>query len=361
MIPQPIDWFSKRRPSALVLAAVMSMVLSGSVLTPAVHAQSTPHWMSHGRYRTSIASRDSGAMMRLVRPLSETVEQSVVQVYSGGQVVSLGTVVSEDGYILTKRSELSGGDPVSVRLPSGEKVDARVAARKKSNDLALLKLHGGDEASWNIKPATFSTVEPPTGSFLISPGRDGFTIGIGVLGVPPRYVAHHGLLGVNFYDAQTGPAMVRRVHPESGADNAGLQDGDRILKINGLQLLGSESAVNTLKKMYPGDVVRLTIMRGENTLELDAQMSDKALLMESENDAKVNGPRNMRLSGFDSVIQHDTVLAPNQCGGPLLDSHGHVIGINIARAGRVVSYALPSALVTAEMVEMLEEARRPRE
>ncbi len=137
MIHQPIDWFSKRRPSALLSAAVVSLVLSGSLLAPAVSAQSTPHWMGHGRFQTSIASRDSGAMMRLVRPLSETVEQSVVQVYSGGQVVSLGTVVSEDGYILTKRSELSGGDPVSVRLPSGEKVDARVAARRKSNDLAL--------------------------------------------------------------------------------------------------------------------------------------------------------------------------------------------------------------------------------
>ncbi|QEG01162.1 serine endoprotease [Stieleria maiorica] len=361
MKQNPIDRFSKHCPPAFVLMALVSMVLSIGGVAPAVFAQSTPHWMGQGRYQTSIASRDSGAMMRLVRPLSEMVEHSVVQVYSGGQVVALGTVVSEDGYILTKRSELSGGEPVSVRLPNGQKVDARVAARRKSNDLALLKLHGGDEANWNIQPATFSTVDPPTGSFLVSPGRDGFTIGIGVLGVPARYIAHQGRLGVNFYDAPSGPAMVRRVHPESGADNAGLQDGDRILKINGLQLLGSQSAINTLGKMYPGDVVRLTIKRGDNTLELDALMCDQALLMESENDAKVNGPRNVRLSGFDSVIQHDTVLAPNQCGGPLLDSQGRVIGINIARAGRVVSYALPSSLVTAEMIGMLEEARRPSE
>lgn len=333
-----------------------AVLLAGLLASPAV-AQTTPHWMSNNRARTSIASRDSSAMMRLVQPLSEAVERSVVQVFSGRRVVSLGTVVSEDGYFLTKRSELNG-DPISVRLPNGEKVSARVASQTPSNDLALLKIEGGDESTWGITPAKFSTSEPPTGSFLISPGRDGFTIGLGVLGVSARHIDHQGRLGVNFYEASNGPAMVRRVFPSSGADQAGIQGGDRILKINGNQMLGSQSAINTLGSMYPGDVVRLTILRGENTIELDAQMSDERLLMESKNDAKVNGPRNLRLSGFDSVIQHDTVLAPNQCGGPLLDSNGNVIGINIARAGRVISYALPSSLVTAELISMLEEARR---
>ena len=179
-----------------------------------------------------------------------------------------------------------------------------------------------------------------------------------MLGVPAREIGHQGRLGVNFYEAPTGPAMVRRVFPLSGAYEAGIQDGDQILKINGNRMLGSQSAINTLGAMYPGDVVRLTILRGESTIELDAQMSDQRLLTETTNDARVNGPRNVRLSGFDSVIQHDTVLSPNQCGGPLLDINGNVIGINIARAGRVISYALPSSLVTAELISMLEEARR---
>jgi S1-C subfamily serine protease len=63
------------------------------------------------------------------------------------------------------------------------------------------------------------------------------------------------------------------------------------------------------------------------------------------------------LSGFDRVIQHDTVLDPDECGGPVLDIAGRVVGLNIARAGRVVSYALPASLVIPQMVSMLEEAR----
>ncbi|MEM0925840.1 MAG: serine protease, partial [Planctomycetota bacterium] len=104
-------------------------------------------------------------------------------------------------------------------------------------------------------------------------------------------------------------------------------------------------------------VVSLTVKRGEDTFETRARMSEQAVLMESENDAAVNGPRNVRLSGFDAVMQHDTVLLPNQCGGPVLDSSGNVVGLNIARAGRVISYALPSSLVNAEIISMLAEAR----
>jgi S1-C subfamily serine protease len=84
------------------------------------------------------------------------------------------------------------------------------------------------------------------------------------------------------------------------------------------------------------------------------------VLQESESDSRVNGPRNIRLSGFDRVIQHDTVLDPDECGGPVLDTAGRVIGMNIARAGRVVSYSLPSSLILPEMVSMLEEARGSR-
>jgi DNA repair exonuclease SbcCD ATPase subunit len=38
-------------------------------------------------------------------------------------------------------------------------------------------------------------------------------------------------------------------------------------------------------------------------------------------------------------------LAPEECGGPLVDLDGRVVGINISRAGRVNSYALPVSLV----------------
>ena len=52
-----------------------------------------------------------------------------------------------------------------------------------------------------------------------------------------------------------------------------------------------------------------------------------------------------RADGFDLAIQHDTVLQNWQCGGPLMNLDGKAVGLNIARAGRVASYALPGSVV----------------
>ena len=43
-------------------------------------------------------------------------------------------------------------------------------------------------------------------------------------------------------------------------------------------------------------------------MDVDASIRDLKVMQESESDARVNGPRNVRLSGFDQVMQHDTVL-----------------------------------------------------
>jgi len=196
------------------------------------------------------------------------------------------------------------------------------------------------------------------GSFLVSAGRGEAPIGIGVMGVLPRRVEHVGRLGVVLGNDNRGQARVDGVWPDSGADDAGVLPGDRILAVNGRDEAGQQRVIRALNGLYPGETVRLTIQRDDGKLEVNAQIRDFTLMQESENDARVKGVRSMRLSGFDRVLQHDTVLEPDQCGGPVLDTHGRVIGLNIARAGRIVSYALPGSLVMPELVDMLKEARR---
>ena len=61
--------------------------------------------------------------------------------------------------------------------------------------------------------------------------------------------------------------------------------------------------------------------------------------------SRVRGDVSQRAEGFEQAIEHDTVLQPWLCGGPLVDLDGKAIGINIARASRVSTYALPSRLV----------------
>ncbi len=313
----------------------------------------SPEWL---RRRLGLAPsnnrRDNGDMTTLVRPVAEKSKPSVTQIISGGRPVALGTVVGADGYVLTKRSELTG-DPVRVRFADGRLLPARVAAVRRSSDLALLKV----ETLAALVPINFVVDAPPVGSFLITPGRTGRPIGIGVIGVRARRVAHRGRLGVMLNSNPNGVATVQNVWPDSGAQRAGVKQNDLIVAINGRQQGSRAGVIEALRQLFPGESVRLTIVRAGDTLELSAMIRDMDVVLESENDTKVNGPRSARLSGFSRVIQHDTVLEPDDCGGPILDTSGRALGINIARAGRVVSYALPSSLVIADVESMLVEAR----
>ena len=56
---------------------------------------------------------------------------------------------------------------------------------------------------------------------------------------------------------------------------------------------------------------------------------------------RLEGDRSDLRGGFPSAMQHDVVLSPSECGGPLFDLEGRAVGLNIARAGRVASYAVP--------------------
>jgi serine protease Do len=71
---------------------------------------------------------------------------------------------------------------------------------------------------------------------------------------------------------------------------------------------------------------------------------------------RLGGQLSQRRAGFPSVLQHDTVLRPNECGGPLVDLDGRAVAVNIARAGRVASYAVPAS-VAISIVEELKTGK----
>ena len=60
-----------------------------------------------------------------------------------------------------------------------------------------------------------------------------------------------------------------------------------------------------------------------------------------------------RAVDFPAVLQHDSVLDADEMGGPLVDLQGDVVGINIARAGRVETYALPAQVILGVLPELM--------
>jgi serine protease Do len=94
--------------------------------------------------------------------------------------------------------------------------------------------------------------------------------------------------------------------------------------------------------------VELRLRRDNSEMAMKATLTDRNAGPQSERAEFQNalgGKLSDRRSGFPLALQHDTVLRPNLCGGPVVDLDGKTIGINIARAGRVASYALPGNVI----------------
>ena len=60
-------------------------------------------------------------------------------------------------------------------------------------------------------------------------------------------------------------------------------------------------------------------------------------------------------------MQHDSVLRPRDCGGPIVDLDGKALGINVARAGRTESYAVPSEAILPLLADLRSGKLAPKE
>ena len=68
-----------------------------------------------------------------------------------------------------------------------------------------------------------------------------------------------------------------------------------------------------------------------------------------------------RADAFPAVVQHDTALKPVECGGPLVDLNGKVVGLNIAHAGRTECYCLPADVLLPLMYDLMSGRLGPAE
>jgi serine protease Do len=289
--------------------------------------------------------RDSQAVRAAFRDLAAPISESVVEVLSGGKMVALGTIVGADGWILTKASELSG--KLSCRFKDASELPASIIGVHADHDLALLKVEAA-----NLPAVTWkSDADYRLGQWVFTPGVGEEPIAIGVVSVAPRNVPRdRGILGINLEESPDGP-RVTQVLPRSAASKAGIQVDDIITHVNGERVTTRATLVDTIRRMWVGDDVTLRIRRGEKEQELTATLgSANSERLEFQN--HLGGPLSNRSSGFPAALQHDSPLRPDQCGSPLVDLSGHVVGINIARAGRVHSYAIPASIAQQVLPEL---------
>ncbi len=287
-----------------------------------------------------VTERDAYVVKNAFRDIVSTPAQSTVRILCDGRRAALGTIVGADGLILTKASELSG--TIGCQLFDGRRLEAKIVGVSEDDDLALLKVKADQlpVIRWS------EAAPPPVGSWLATPGLETVPLSIGVVSVAPRVVEPRmPALGVIIEEGDKGP-VVREILPRSGAAQAGLKPNDVITQLDDKKVTTRNSLVQSIRGHRPGETVRLNLLRDGKPLNVDVELLDVTELANGETfQEDIGGRLSKRRTGFPLALQHDTVLQPNQCGGPVVDLEGNVVGINIARASRVASYALPVAVV----------------
>src|SRR5262249_2810857 len=99
---------------------------------------------------------------------------STVKILCKGKEAALGTVVGEDGWIVTKNSELNGGK-VTVKTRDGKVYDATVVGVEDKFDLAMLKINAK-----GLKPIEWAASKSAEqGDWLAAPGLGDDPVGLG--------------------------------------------------------------------------------------------------------------------------------------------------------------------------------------
>jgi len=297
------------------------------------------------RQDRGVLRRGSPRVLSAFRDAVSRPGRSTVRVLCDGKDSVLGTVVGADGWILTKASELKGD--VACKLADGRELDAKVIGVHEDFDLAMLKI---DARGLKVVDWADSSVAP-VGNWVASVGTGEEPVAVGVVSVAARKVSGRALAMAKDSGGYLGigldpGAKINEVIPGSGADKAGLKAQDTIVAVAGKTIEDSEALLNVLHKYKPGDEVNFRVQRGDKELDIKATLGKRpASMNRGESQNLMGSDLSDRRTGFPMILQHDSVLKPRDCGGPLVDLDGKVVGINIARAGRTESYAVPSEAI----------------
>ena len=162
-------------------------------------------------------------------------------------------------------------------------------------------------------------------------------LGLGIVGAPRRAIPPvSGQLGVLLADAEAnGGALIESLVPQGPAERAGLKPKDVITSVDGKAVKSREETIAIVRQHRPGESVKLTVKRGTESHDYTITLL-KVETPTSRAHDMLNGSNvgiSKRADAFPAVVQHDTALKPVECGGPLVDLNGKVVGVNIAHAG----------------------------
>jgi S1-C subfamily serine protease len=269
------------------------------------------------------------------------------------ETLALATAVQANGWLLTKASEVAKIADLQCQV-KGEWRSAKVVRVWDDHDLALLKIDAKD-----LPVVQWATAAPGIGTFITAAAPQGEDpVAIGVVSVAARNLQAkgRGYLGVMPTGDKDG-VTIGEVVPGGAASNAGVQKGDRILEIDGAKPDSIFTFTKIISDRKAGEKMKLKLQRGKEVIEKEILLGDRAAIPNQGRPGfdKLSGMGStisQRKDNFLSVVQTDLPLEANQCGGPVTDLDGNVIGLVIARSGRIETLIIPSETLRKTLADV---------
>jgi len=312
--------------------------------------------------------RDSDFAKSLHAITNESIN-SVVRLEGSHNSYILGTIISTNGMIVSKHS---AAKKMKRCIFSDSQVwPFRIVSFDPKKDLCLIRVNRSGLTPIKFRSTlnrqqqigslgqsyqTVSLIPPSSGSLALSVGCHQKVAAFGMVtkGLHDFQIAqpecpdcidmgitvspYPSLTRINgvVYPHRRG-IKVLRVYPRSTGESLGMLVGDLINTVNGVKIAERQVLDRMTREIRAGDVMTMKIFRKGLPRELTYKIPSAKKTL---HDRWGGGPYSARRFGFGPVIVHDSVLDPQDCGGPLVDVKGHVIGLNIARSMRVASFAI---------------------
>jgi len=298
------------------------------------------------------------------------LQQNSAAIYMDRKPIGYGVIMSADGYILTKRSELFQFDAKTKKSTLKQELMVIIDTERYSKvtllasdiewDLAILKVDAQD-----LTPAQWADpTEIEQGTWVVTNGSSSKSrrrVNIGIISANAREIKGDlpVMLGVGLKEKDDDSGVeITQVSKDSGAEAAGILKGDLLKTFDGVDVTKREQILDIIREKQPGDFVEVEFLREGKMLKQKMELRPRKEIQggakkpQNRND-QMSGDYSERRNSFPMALQHDIDQNSRQMGGPLLNLAGKAVGINIARANRAESFAIPAKEAQQVYKEML--------
>lgn len=273
------------------------------------------------------------------------ISNTVIKIESdqgGKKITAQGTLVTVDGLtLIVSKNSIIGENPI-FKGDDGKINPLLTSFQDVKNDLVLLTGDGLPESKINMDLITQSKENnSEIGKLLYSPLSDGSgswsILGTTVFDLESKFRA--GYSGIETRESE-GTLRVDRIASKTDAENFDFRKDDVIISVDGKKVNTQKEFLSIIRKKMPNDYILITTERANKKNTSKVRLEKLPVFTPDHPASFFQGGRSTIRDGFNNVFVTDSRLSPSECGGPVFDLQGRLMGLNIARYSRVSNIVL---------------------